>query len=104
MPPHHISSPTNKTLEKVAQILDLALLTIRHDKLADFAARAYSASVIQKSVNRLCGRRHRALDPAFASLAGRILVRSASLPYAWVFKAAHLSAFGHSVTAVYQKR
>jgi 2-polyprenyl-3-methyl-5-hydroxy-6-metoxy-1,4-benzoquinol methylase len=103
MPPHHVTRWTDTALLRLAELFDLAVVELRHDTLSDRHIQPYVISQVNKSLKRICGLKHRSLDPRFATLFARATVRGLSL-----FPELHLRfqrsrPAGHSVTAIYVK-
>lgn len=104
LPPHHITRWTDAALRSIARLFPLELVSIEHEDLADLHKSTFSALLVLKTINRLCGRkttrlvdhspRQRLLLSASYRL-GSLLAKSLDEP--------KLLPRGHSVTVVLRK-
>jgi 2-polyprenyl-3-methyl-5-hydroxy-6-metoxy-1,4-benzoquinol methylase len=104
MPPHHISWWSDQCLTNVADIFNLNVLAIRHEKLATLHRRWYASTIVLASFRNWLNLKYTVLDRSLryeilnaaalliGSLLSRGLVDSRLLPD------------GASVTVVYQKQ
>jgi 2-polyprenyl-3-methyl-5-hydroxy-6-metoxy-1,4-benzoquinol methylase len=103
MPPHHLTRWTDKALCKLAELLSLDIIEIRHDSLSDLHLHAYSVASIQKVLNKISWRKPRTLDWAFSSVLAKSIVALMSIPLEAALRVGMPRPLGHSVTAVYRK-
>jgi len=103
MPPHHATRWSDKALGHVAELFNLQVIAIGYDVLSDLHIRAFSTTLIENSLNRTLGRRHRTLDGVFSSILVKAPVRLLSLFLETGLQDKTLRPAGHSVTMVYQK-
>ena len=103
MPPHHLTRWTDSALIRLAELFGLGVLELRHDTLADHHIRPYAVSQMRNSLNKIFGLDHRSLDPKFATLFARAVVRGLSLIPELHLRVIGMRPAGHSVTAIYVK-
>lgn len=99
MPPHHASRWTNRTLQKLADLYELNLITCFHEPLHDIHASFYSKTIIYKKLTRLVGLKFTSINTQLLStmLYGTAAVLSKVTP-------APRNKTGQSVMMVYEKR
>lgn len=95
-PPHHVTRWADRTLEHVAELFGLELVTVQHEAVADIHRRWANKVAVERRLRRLLGLGHSLIDMRWrGQLASRLADRmSRRLP---VPRRVH----GHTVVAVY---
>lgn len=103
MPPHHVSWWSDACLEYLANIFDLEIIAIEHERLAEIHRKSYAAFIALQAFKNVAGIRASLLDRSFkyrlasklAGWTGRFLEKGLLNP--------SMLPVGQSVTAIYRK-
>lgn len=98
-PPHHITRWRDRTLERVAALLDLQLVAIRHESVAGIHAPWARKVAIERRLRAILGIQYSVMDV-------RVRARVASWTAERLSRRTHAppDVHGHTVVAVYARR
>lgn len=104
LPPHHISWWNRKSLDSVAALFDLEIVSREQETLADAHLVWWLHTVLLRSMNRLTATPRRLIDLSRSGRAKSAVAAVLARFLGPVLSPRFLRPIGHSVTYVYRKR
>lgn len=99
LPPHHVTRWSNRSLEVVAQLYGLRLLSLENEPVQPIHSKSAANAKLMHELRKVLGRPSACVD---LSVIGKIIAQLAQLAVRWGLYS-DVSIGGHTVIAVYQK-
>lgn len=106
LPPHHMSWWSDTALESLSKLFNMELVAIHHEDLDDAHKQWYSFLLIAEALKKLFGFKSdkKVIDTSFSLKAIHGIAKVLSPFLAKGLTDKRMTPYGHSVTAVYQKK